>query len=169
MESDASNASNASNAINAIVPGAVKPEQKENSFFTRAMTAVKGLKPEPSAIQQAKDELELKELQLRIKQINREMAAMNAAPSAPSAAPSAPSAAPSEAAGPAQSKASIAAAPVEEVPVAAPSAAQDAEAPIAAQRQLFPPVGSSQRAGRSIRRTRRLRASKKSPRQRVRE
>jgi hypothetical protein len=166
MESDASNASNASNAI---VPGAVKPEQKENSFFTRAMTAVKGLKPEPSAIQQAKDELELKELQLRIKQINREMAAMNAAPSAPSAAPSAPSAAPSEAAGPAQSKASIAAAPVEEVPVAAPSAAQDAEAPIAAQRQLFPPVGSSQRAGRSIRRTRRLRASKKSPRQRVRE
>ena len=169
-----------SNANNVIGPGAVNPEQKENSFLTRAMSAVKGLKPEPSAIQQAKDELELKELQLRIKQINREMAAMNAA------APSVQSAVESEAA-----VAEVQGAPVAEVqgapvaaadaaPVAAPSAPSVApraaaqgvaagEEPGAAVSppRLFAPAG--QRAGRSTRRTRRLRASKKSPRQRARE
>ena len=169
MESEANNASNA------IIPGAVKPEQKENSFFTKAMTAVKGLKPEPSAIQQAKEDLELKELQLRIKQVNRELAAMNAAPiAAPrevagevaqgAAAPSVVPSAAAESAAIEGASAAPSAAQNKAEPGA--SAAPSAAVPSAAvPSQLVAPRGRNQGGGR----TRRLRASKKSPRQRARE
>jgi hypothetical protein len=177
-------ASNAASVASVAASNAASVAPAQKSFFSKMTNAVEG-RFKPSAIEQAKEDLELKELQLRIKKINRELAAMNAENKVVSVVPSAaesavPSAVPSatESVVPsvAESKTESA------VPSAAPiAAAESAVAPMPASlpptpAKLYSPQGRSQLplvigqgGGRSTRRTRRLRASKKSPRQRVRE
>jgi len=199
---EASEATNevASEATNEVASKVPSEAGQNKSFFSKAMNAVKGLKPEPSKIQQAKDDLELKELQLRIKKINSEMALMNAAESAAKrpAKSNAASVAASNAASPATSNAASvatsplainAASPAESVTARAANgmstgAPMPASIPVALNSttrasttpRLYSPQGSrqlplviGQGGGRSTRRTRRIRASKRSLRQRARE
>jgi hypothetical protein len=193
-------ASEAANTVPSAVPSVVPNEAKsaeKKSFFSKVTNAVEG-RFKPSAIEQAKEDLELKELQLRIKKINRELAAMNAESVVPSAVPStvaestvaestvAESAAPSavaESAVPSAVGESAAPSAVEsKAESAAPiAAAESAAAPMPASlpptsAKLYSPQGSSQLprvigqgGGRRTRRTRRIRASTRSLRQRARE
>ena len=166
MEGEANNVASVA-ASNAKSEAPVK-----KSFFSQVTNAVEG-RFKPSELEQATNQLKLLEVQSRIKELliinkkrNSELAAMNAA--VPSKA------APSKAAPSAAAQGVVAQS--EAVQGAAPQSAEveRAAAPIAvesepASRQLFAPRGSSQGGGCSTRRTRRLRASKKSPRQRARE
>jgi hypothetical protein len=195
MEGEANNAENKAASVAASNAKSVAPVKK--SFFSQVTNAVEGLKPKPSELEQATNQLKLLEVQSRIKELliinrkrNSELAALGVAePSAPipvAAAPSeaqsavaqsaavpiaevqgaaAPSLAAQSAAAPSLAAPSSAA-PVAEVQRAAASSA----APIAVESEQvsrsLPSVIGKRRGGRS---TRRLRASKKSPRQRVRE
>ena len=164
MVSEANSAKSvAASEAESVVPSEAV-EQK--SFFSKAMNAVKGLKPEPSELEQATNQLKLLEVQSRIKELliinrkrNSELAALGAAM-------------PSAAAGVAESavgqNAPIPAAPsVAASNVASAAKSQEESEPVL--RPVPSVIGEGRRGGRSTRRTRRLRASKKSPRQRARE